>query len=137
MDFSIEPKAVFSHQIDFESIHKSRFYSIRFKIRFSLIQAFTVAAATICSVKKTLPPDWGYAIGWIRLCSMGQARLRDRLTIGLLVHAQCAGIYVSSECSAQMGSEQAGYCSSSSRNSASSTVDGKGDIMTQAHPERP
>ena len=35
-----------------------------------------------------------------------------------------------SEWSAQMGSERAGDCSSSSRNNASSTTKGKGDTMT-------
>ena len=51
-------------------------------------------------------------------------------TIGLLVHSQCVGIIFSSECSAQMGPEQAGDYSSSSRNNASSTIEGKGDTMT-------
>ena len=46
-------------------------------------------------------------------------------------------IIIGSECSAQMDSEQAGDCSSSSRNNASSTIEGKGDNMIQAHPEGP
>ena len=62
---------------------------------------------------------------------MGQVRLLCRLNIGLLVHSQRVGNIFSSECSAQMGSGQAGYYSSSSRNDASSTIEGKGDIMTQ------
>ena len=45
---------------------------------------------------------------------MGQARLLCRLTIGLLVHSQRAGIIIGSEYSAQMGSERAGVWSSSS-----------------------
>ena len=36
-----------------------------------------------------------------------------------------------------MGSEEAGDYSSSSRNSASSTIEGKEDTLTQAHPEGP
>ena len=49
----------------------------------------------------------------------------------------CRYIIISSECSAQMGSEQAGEYSSSSRNNASSTIEGKGDMITQAYPEGP
>ena len=49
----------------------------------------------------------------------------------------CRYYYYSSERSAQMGSEQAGDYSSSSRNNASSTIEEKGDIMTHAHPEGP
>ena len=66
---------------------------------------------------------------------MGQARLLCRLTKGLLVHSQRVGIIISSECSAQMDSEQAGDYSFSSRINASSTIEGKGDTMTQAYPE--
>ena len=56
---------------------------------------------------------------------------------GLLVHSQCVGIInISSECSAhQMCSERAGDYSSSSKEYASSTIQGKGDTMTHAHPE--
>ena len=72
---------------------------------------------------------YDYAVwGKTRLC---------RLTIGLLVHSQCVGVIISSKCSAQMGFERAGDYSSSLRNNASSTIEGKGDIMTQAHPEGP
>ena len=68
---------------------------------------------------------------------MGQARLLlCRLTTGLLVYSQCWYYIISSECFAQMGSEQAGDYSSSSRNKAS-TIEGKGDTMTQAHPGGP
>ena len=49
----------------------------------------------------------------------------------------CRNIIISSECSAHMGSEQAGDYSSSSRNNAFSTIEGKGDTITQAHPEDP
>ena len=42
----------------------------------------------------------------------------------------CRYFIISSECSAQMGSEQAGDYSSSSRKNASSTIEGKGDTMT-------
>ena len=44
----------------------------------------------------------------------------------------CVGINISSECSAQMGSERAGDNSSSPRKNASSTTEGKGDTMTTA-----
>ena len=37
-----------------------------------------------------------------------KTRLLCKLTIGLLVHSQCVGIIISSECSAQMDSERAG-----------------------------
>ena len=59
----------------------------------------------------------GQLIPWIRLCNVGQARLLCRLTIGLLVHSltSCIGIIISSQCSAQMFSEQAGDYSSSSK----------------------
>ena len=78
-------------------------------------------------------------IPWIRLCSMWGMpdHVLYRLTIGLLFHSQMIGIIISSECPAQMSSEQAGDCSSSPRNDASSTLEGKGDPMTQAHPEGP
>ena len=46
---------------------------------------------------------------------MGQARLLCRLDIGLLVHSQCVGNMISSEWSAQMGSERAGDYSCSSK----------------------
>ena len=62
---------------------------------------------------------------------MAQDPTAVQVDIELLVHSQCVGITISSE------SERAGDYSSSSRNDASSTVEGKGDTMTQAHPEGP
>ena len=49
-----------------------------------------------------ISPVWEQLIPWTRLCSMGQARLQCRLTIGLLVHSQCVGIIVSPACAAQI-----------------------------------
>ena len=62
----------------------------------------------------------------------GKTRLLCRLTIGFPVYSQvcCGIIIIISECSAQMGSVQAGDYSSPSRNNASSTIEGKGDTMT-------
>ena len=66
---------------------------------------------------------------------MGQTRLLlCRLTIYRVTRSltMCRYIILSSECSAQMGSEQAGDYSSSLRNNAFSTIEGEGDTMTTA-----
>ena len=68
-------------------------------------------------------PLMGICLPSIRLCSMGQD---PTTTIGLLVHSQCVCIISSSECSDQMSSERAIDYSSSSRNNASSKIEGKG-----------
>ena len=50
----------------------------------------------------------------------------------MVTRSLCRYLYFSSECSSQMGSEQAGDYPSSSRNSDSSTMKGNGDTMTQS-----
>ena len=90
----------------------------------NVLGGFDVSAKNNSPVKEDMCyVGYDYAV-W------GKTRLLGRLTIGLFVHAQCVGTIISSECSAQIGSERAGFFSSSSRTNDSSIIKGKCDTMT-------